>query len=406
MKILIIRNIPTYMEIQNNSYNIQEIGLAKALVRRGEECDVLFWTSEEEKEMIIPVYVYPEEQEQRKEVGMVHVYYRHGKSILKNAVFTRCYDLFSSYDVLQPCEYNQMQSWILSGKYPHKTIIYHGPYYSSFNTRYNLMCRVFDAFFLKRYEKKGTRFMAKSRLAEDFLVQKGIAKKNVACVGVGMDTQMLSRDSKVPKCDTGLEKAGTQGKVFDAMKQNQDGVKVLYIGRVEERRNIPFLIDCFNELRKKIPSAMLYMIGTGDREYLESAFSYMKETGAEDHIIWQEKAEQKDLSMIYRMADFFLLPTKYEIFGMVLLEAMYYGNVVLTTNGGGASQLIENGENGFILSAEDPKTWAECMCNVLAHTDRKEAIRKKAHETIRDQYTWDDRAPLFIEQYRSLLDES
>lgn len=41
-----------------------------------------------------------------------------------------------------------MFSWHLAGKYPEKTVIYHGPYYSPFNKNYNRMCRVFDAFFV------------------------------------------------------------------------------------------------------------------------------------------------------------------------------------------------------------------------------------------------------------------
>ena len=63
--------------------------------------------------------------------------------------------------------------------------------------------------------------------------------------------------------------------------------------------------------------------------------------------------EQKYLSDVYNLADFFLLPTKYEIFGMVLLEAMYYKTVVLTTDNGGSSTLIDNGRNGYILQDEN-----------------------------------------------------
>ena len=49
MKILIIRNYPSYMDVEHNTYNIQEIGLAKALVRKGHTCDIVFWTNNKEK---------------------------------------------------------------------------------------------------------------------------------------------------------------------------------------------------------------------------------------------------------------------------------------------------------------------------------------------------------------------
>lgn len=55
MKILIIRNYPSYMDVEKNTYNIQEVGLAKALVRKGNVCDIVFWTDKDEKEVAIPV---------------------------------------------------------------------------------------------------------------------------------------------------------------------------------------------------------------------------------------------------------------------------------------------------------------------------------------------------------------
>ena len=122
MRILIIRSYPSYMDVEKNTYNIQEVGLAKALVRKGHVCDIVFWTDKEEKNITIEVENY----------GNVNVFYRQGKTALKNTVYTNCAELFKQYDILQTAEYNQMQSWLLAKQYPQKTIIYHGPYYSHF----------------------------------------------------------------------------------------------------------------------------------------------------------------------------------------------------------------------------------------------------------------------------------
>ena len=53
MKILIIRNYPSYMDVDFNTYNIQEVGLAKALIRKGHKCDIVFWTNKEECEKVV-----------------------------------------------------------------------------------------------------------------------------------------------------------------------------------------------------------------------------------------------------------------------------------------------------------------------------------------------------------------
>lgn len=379
MKILIIRNFPSYMAVKNNTYNIQEVGLAKALVRRGHVCDIVFWTDKQEETITIPV----------DDSGVVHVFYKHGKTMLKNTIFPDCKALFDQYDILQPCEYNQMQAWILAKNRPKKTVIYHGPYYCSFNKRYNLMCKVFDLFFLRQYIKQGTKFLVKSEMAKEFLVGKGIASTNVDVVGVGIDAQMLT--NKSVDCTEPL---------YQAMKEQSDGLKLLYIGRFEERRDIPFIIDVFKKILERNIDARLYMIGTGEPDYLKMSFGYMEQAGVRDKVIWQERMEQKFLSVIYMQADFFLLPTEYEIFGMVLLEAMYYGAVVLTTRNGGSSTLIKNGVNGFIIR-KDVDKWSDCISRI--DSDKRKRISNYASQTISENYTWNSLANTFIAQYMNRL---
>ena len=67
---------------------------------------------------------------------------------------------------------------------------------------------------------------------------------------------------------------------------------------------------------------------------------------------------------------FLLLPTEYEIFGMVLLEAMYYKTVVLTTQNGGSSTLIQNGLNGYIMQIENGWEWANTILSILTMKEK------------------------------------
>lgn len=399
MKILIIRNIPTYMEVRNTTYNIQEVGLAGALVRRGHTCDILFWTDRAEETVELPVYsggasdgAAPDGEGSDDACGRIRVFYRRGRSLFKNTVFTGCGELFDSYDILQPVEYNQAQSWLLAGSYPDKTIIYHGPYYSPFNKRYNLMCRVFDALFLRRYLRRNTHFLVKSGLAGEFLVGKGILPECVYTAFVGMDAQML--ENKDP---------GAAGNpLLRSIRDDESPLKLLYIGRFEERRNLPFVIDVFSAVLARCPAARLYMIGTGDADYVQMVERHMEETGTAGHIVRQERMEQQYLAQVYRSADIFLLPTHYEIFGMVLLEAMYYGNAVLTTRNGGSDTLIRDGENGFVLDAEDPSVWADRILQLYDAPEERALIGCSAHRTVAEYFTWDALADRFLEAYRGI----
>ena len=107
------------------------------------------------------------------------------------------------------------------------------------------------------------------------------------------------------------------------------------------------------------------------------------------------------MSRIYQEADFFLLPTEYEIFGMVLLEAMYYGNVVLTTENGGSSMLIENGENGIVLAQKNASVWADEIMRLHADPAKRTMISSKARQKVANGFTWDALVDRFGKIYES-----
>ena len=282
MKILIVRPWPSVLDVTKNTYNIQEVGLAKALVKRGHPTDILFWTDGDE--MTVKVEV--------EGAKPIHVFYRHGKVLLKNVWFKGQEKLFAQYDVLQTAEYNQLFSWHLAGKYPEKTVVYHGPYYSPFNKNYNRMCRVFDALFVGRYRRRGTRFLTKSELARKFLLEKRLSPEQVTTVGVGIDGELL-RD----RPDAG------QTELEQKMRAQKTGLKLLYIGRIEPRRDPFFLLDVLAEVRKSDPDACLYIIGGGDAEYVDSVKAAIGEKGLERCVFWQKKAPQYQMKGVYQQAD-------------------------------------------------------------------------------------------------------
>lgn len=378
MKILIIRCFPQYMEVKNASYNIQEIGLARALVKKGHQCDIVFWTDKEEKEVHIDVDGKTD----------ITVFYRQSKVFLKNAFFD-IDDLIKKYDIIEPSEYNQLAAWKLSKKYPDKTVIYHGPYYCEFNKRYNAMCKVFDKIVLPAYKKNGTTFLVKSDLANDFLTSKGIKSENVTTVGVGIDLDAF--------------KQSDINEIPDEIKEIQNikaDIKLLYIGKIEERRNIPFLFDILNELKNRNVNAKLVMIGNGDEEYCKNCFDYAKNCGVFDSIYHIKKAEQKYLQYAYKNTDIFLLPTRYEIFGMVLLEAMYFGTPAITTKNGGSQMLIENGIDGQIINEFDAKKWCD---KIIETSQNSTEISQNAHKKITEKFTWDVLSDKFISTYEKKI---
>lgn len=377
MKILIIKTAPGEIQIDKATYNHQEIGLARALRKKGHICDVVCASDSEGKTIKVDVGL----------AEPVTLYCLRAIKILKNCFYRNLDRLIGQYDILQLSEYNQMYTWHIAKKYQKKAVVYHGPYYCDFNKRYNAMAKVFDIFFVNRYRKLNTCFITKSRLAEDYLRKKGL--KDIRTVGVGIDIEALTtgKDDMVPF-------------VEDKLKNKGFGKKLLYIGRIEPRRNPMFLLDILHELMQRNENVGLILIGTGENDYVEKFWNRAAELGVREKILYQDKLEQKYLCQVYPFADVFLLPTIYDIFGMVLLEAMYFSMPVLTTVNGGSDMLIKNGENGFIFSDFSAEKWADCIIELCGDAKKCKNVGTKAHDTICNDFTWEALSDDFLKIYK------
>lgn len=382
MKILIIKTAPGEINISEVKYNIQELGLARALVKAGHQCDVMCCA---DKEPSIKKIEVDEKQ--------IILYCVRAKRILKNGIMKDVTEILDQYEILQVSEYNQLYTWHLSKKYKDKLVVYHGPYYSDFNKRYNMMCQIFDIFLLNRYHKLKTYFITKSIFATDFLIKKDI--KNVQTVGVGIDIMTLTNTNE--QCQ---DEFITEIKKFDV------DYKLLYIGTLDERRNSIFLLNILKLLRDKNINVGLVLVGKESKEYKEKFWNTVKSLRLENYIKHKSVMEQKKLSKVYRNVDMFLMPTRYDIFGMVILEAMYFGLPVVSSINGGSKMLINSDENGVIIEKFNLNEWVCCILDLIKDVNKRESMGKKANEIIVNGYTWDKLVPSFLRAYTSVLEKN
>ncbi|WP_455615435.1 glycosyltransferase family 4 protein [Eisenbergiella sp.] len=381
MKVLIIRTFPDILNL--NMYNVQEIGLAKALVCKGLECGVvLYHGNEENKEEI---YQF----EKEKKSYSFKIYWLKGISFYKNGFMPSVYKIINDYDVLQVHEYDQIFSWMLYSKLRKPTVIYHGPYYHPYAKGYNLKCKVFDTCFLKLRNYSHVVALTKSELAADFLRKKGFNK--VHAVGVGVDS-----DKFLP---------ALKEEISCRIEEDTSKIRLLYVGKIEERRNVYFLIELFEKLQEKIDNLQLVIVGSGEADYLDAFLKRIQPWLDTGKIVYFRDATQRELSLIYQRVNLFIFTSNYEIFGMVLLEAMYFGLPVISSMNGGASVLIENGENGYIMQSFDCTDWENIILNIIRNKELAAGIGKKAQITISEFFLWDKLADKFINAYYEAIAE-
>lgn len=133
-----------------------------------------------------------------------------------------------------------------------------------------------------------------------------------------------------------------------------DCLMISSIGSLVVKKNHAFLIDIACQLRNLGALCTINIMGEGElRDKLQQDINA---NGLEDHIILHGRIDKPEI-MLWN-SSLYVHPATYEPFGLVLLEAMAAGLPVVTLNGGGNADIMENGKNGFIINNQDPALFA------------------------------------------------
>ena len=365
MKILLFRTDPSIMNIKN--YNSQEIGMAKAYSAAGHTCDIVYYNGNNPSRV---------EKIDAGDGKYINLYWMKGFSILNNGFFPGISRLLKQYDVIQVSEYYFFASWYVYTFFAKtkKVYIYQGVYDSDNSRKYKLRCKVMDPILLRKRQLVNTQVFTKSNIALESMEKRGFQK--VKTVGVGLD---LSR----------LQQACVPSQWVSDLAERKGQTKyLLYVGVLEDRRNILFLLDVLNRTISQIPDIKLILVGKGKPEYTELVFQTIRELGLSNYVIYKEALQQNELSQLYKTADVFLLPSKYEIFGMVLMEAMTFGLPVISSYNGGSSTIIDSGKNGIILREFEPDAWSSTVVSLLKDSSSWKQITAAAQNTGADRFSW------------------
>lgn len=384
MRILIVRTFPDIMNI--NAYNVQEIGLAKALIMQGNVCDiVLYHGKNPDKEEIIYFRDGKGETEHQ-----LKIYWLKGYNLVKNGFMPSLKKIIPNYDVIQVDEYDLIFSWMLYTKPIRPTVVYHGLYKSEYTKGYNLKCAVFDKIFLPMRKHDHVIALTKSYMAADFLREKGFCQ--IYPVGVGIDQEIF------------LTSSGSKQQE-DVLLPPKTRCRLLYVGKIEKRRNSLWLIELLRNLLNRHEQLELVIIGRGEEDYQEQFLKKAAPFIDSGTLIYIPAATQRQLACIYPTCDLFIFPSNYEIFGMVLLEAMYFGIPVISSLNGGSSLLIEDGTDGRIINEFNVETWSDAIMALVQNDSMRRSFGERAADKIRKRFLWTSLCQDFLYAYKQAIDE-
>lgn len=187
---------------------------------------------------------------------------------------------------------------------------------------------------------------------------------------------------------------------------------LLFVGRIEPLKGIDTLLQALAFMRKVNQNVCLTVIGgntNNDPEEVNNEMTRLQELreqiGLRDMVAFIGKRGQDTLPYYYSAADAVVVPSFYESFGMVALEAMACGTPVVASQVGGLAFLVQDGETGFTVPVDDPTALAEKLLLLIRNAGlRQEMGRNAIH--FAQNYDWTKIALRITGLYQSVLGSS
>jgi glycogen(starch) synthase len=176
---------------------------------------------------------------------------------------------------------------------------------------------------------------------------------------------------------------------------------ILFVGRLVEQKGVEYLLRAFYFVREKFPGIRLKIVGEGGyKEMLTMLARNLTIDSEVDFVGWRNGPA---LAKLYQKAMVVVVPSIYEPFGMIALEAMACKRPVVVSREGGLQEIITHGDNGFHAEPKDDLDLAQWIMSLLADGNLRAQMGEKGYELIGAKgYTW----PTIARQYMKLYEQT
>jgi len=195
------------------------------------------------------------------------------------------------------------------------------------------------------------------------------------------------------------------GQDLRPIEQFADGrPNVLFVGRLERRKGLTYLIDAFALVQRDLPDARLIIVGAYD-ELGKLPFVLQARHLELANVHFVGRVTDLELARYYHTADVFCAPsTGMESFGMVLLEAMASGVPIVASRIEGYDEVMDDGVQGVFVKPEAPQELAAALLTLLRDPDRRRAMGMQGREKAK-RYSWRVVAAQVLDYYAAIREQ-
>lgn len=177
---------------------------------------------------------------------------------------------------------------------------------------------------------------------------------------------------------------------------------VLFVGRLVHEKGVHVLVNAVSRVLEKV-NAKFIIVGNG---YMKEQLSnIVKNMGFAHKVMFTGFVDDETLKKLQKCADVSVVPSLFEPFGIVALEAMAAKSPVVVSDTGGLSEIVEHDVTGVKVYADNPESLAWGITKVLTDGSYANWLRNNAYKRIQEKYDWNKIAQQTKTIYNNVLTE-
>jgi glycogen(starch) synthase len=177
---------------------------------------------------------------------------------------------------------------------------------------------------------------------------------------------------------------------------------VLFVGRLVYEKGIHVLINAVPKILEKV-NAKFIIVGSGYMK--EQLLNIVRSMGLEHKVLFEGFMDEETLLKLQMCADVSVVPSLFEPFGIVALEAMAAKSPVVASDTGGLSEIIEHDVTGVKVYPNNPESLAWGITKVLLDENYRKRLRENAYRRVQEKYDWAKIAQQTKRIYEGVLGE-
>lgn len=222
--------------------------------------------------------------------------------------------------------------------------------------------------------------VAVSEAVKKGLIELGISKSRIKVIYNGVDAEKFKKAQNVQQ----------------EVQENEKIIRIGTISRLSKDKGVNYLIDAIDEIVKKYPNVQFNIVGEGPDE--AKIREKINRTKLERKIkLLGFIGHSKVVKFLSNLDIFIFAPTHGESFGIVLAEAGIMGVSCVSSNVGGTSEVIKDGETGFVVPPSNTEALAKAMLKLIEDKSLRRSMGEKARVRVLEKFTLEKMINSFAE---------